>query len=65
MAGGLARRRTVEAGGLLAEAGFGLGDGQLRVRLVGSSKALPEVSQMTWRWGMGAGVLPLLLRARA
>lgn len=41
---------------------FGLSDGQLRVRLVGSGKALPEVSQMTRRWGMGEGELLLLLR---
>lgn len=51
--------------GAVAEAGFGLGDGPLRVRLVGSSEALPEVFQMTRRWGMGAGDLPLLLRAWA
>lgn len=64
MVGGLARRRTVEAGGGgLLKASFGLSDGRLRVRLVGSSNALPEVSQVTRRWGMGAGDLPLLLRA--
>lgn len=45
-----------------AEADFDLRDGQLRAHLVLSSKAHPEVSQMTQRWGMGARDLRLLHR---
>lgn len=56
------QQRGTAGGSRAAEADFGLKDGQLGVRLVLSSKAHPEVSQMTRRWGMGARDLRLLHR---